>query len=254
MSWFDHGSAQIYYEEYGSGTPVLLLPGFAGSIEEFSVLKDALVKANYRVFAADLPGSGQSKPQPRLYPPTFYTDDARSFITFVEQVVMEPVHIAGFSDGGEVALLMAAIAPTAVRSIVTWGSSGVITEEHRPLIEVMANVVDNPIEQMQEFSAYLKSAYGESGARAMTQNFAAAVRAIIDNGGDISLSQAPNITCPVLLIAGEHDFFAPPMLVAQLAASIQSGKVLEVEGAGHSIHAERPEWLVQTILDWLGKR
>lgn len=254
MSWFDHGSAQIYYEDYGSGSPFLLLPGFAGTIEELSVLKDALVKANYRVIAADLPGSGQSKPQPRLYPPTFYADDARSFIAFVEQVVREPVHIAGFSDGGEVALLMAAMAPTAVLSVVTWGSLGVITEEHRPLLEVMANVVDNPIEQMQGFSAYLKGAYGESGARAMTQNFVAAVRTIIDNGGDISLSQAPKITCPALLIVGEHDFFAPPMLVAQMAEGIQSGEVLEVEGVGHNIHEERPEWLAQTILDWLAKQ
>jgi len=62
MAWFEHGISRIYYEEQGSGTPVLVLPGFAGSIEEFSGLRDALVAAGYRVIAADLPGSGRSEP------------------------------------------------------------------------------------------------------------------------------------------------------------------------------------------------
>ena len=43
MAWFEHNTSRIYYEEYGSGDPVLLLPGFARSIEEFS----ALVAAGY---------------------------------------------------------------------------------------------------------------------------------------------------------------------------------------------------------------
>ena len=35
MAWFEHGTSRIYYEEQGSGTPVLVLPGFTQSIEEF---------------------------------------------------------------------------------------------------------------------------------------------------------------------------------------------------------------------------
>ena len=68
MAWFEHNGSRIYYEEQGSGAAVLVLPGFAGSIEEFAVLREALVAAGYRVIAADLPGSGRSEPQPRAYP------------------------------------------------------------------------------------------------------------------------------------------------------------------------------------------
>ena len=45
MAWFEHSTTRIYYEESGNGVPVLLLPGFAGSIAEFSALRDALVTA-----------------------------------------------------------------------------------------------------------------------------------------------------------------------------------------------------------------
>jgi pimeloyl-ACP methyl ester carboxylesterase len=67
MFWFEHNTSRIYYEEQGSGDPVLVLPGFAGSIEEFSALREAMVAAGYRVIAAYLPGSGRSEPHPRTY-------------------------------------------------------------------------------------------------------------------------------------------------------------------------------------------
>ncbi len=42
MSWFEHGTSRIYYEDYGTGNPVLMLPGFASSIEGLSVLRETL--------------------------------------------------------------------------------------------------------------------------------------------------------------------------------------------------------------------
>ncbi len=72
MSWFEDGTSRINYEETGNGEAVLLLPGFAGSIEEFVALKGTLIAGGYRVFAADLPGSGRSGPQPRTYTAAYY--------------------------------------------------------------------------------------------------------------------------------------------------------------------------------------
>ncbi len=100
MAWFEHGISRIYYEEQGSGTPVLVLPGFAQSIEDFAALMEALLGAGYRVIAADLPGSGRSEPQPRTYTATYYEDDARSFAALLEHLATEPAHVIGFSDGG----------------------------------------------------------------------------------------------------------------------------------------------------------
>jgi len=157
----------------------------------------------------------------------------------------------GFSDGGEVSLLMAALAPDVARSVVTWGAVGTFNDPEGHLRDAMYNVVDNPIPLLQHFSEYLIATYGEANARAMTQSFVGAVSAIIEGGGDISLSKASNITCPVLLITGEHDFFVPLALLSQLAAPIRNAEVMQADGAGHDVHHARPEWLAQTILNWL---
>jgi pimeloyl-ACP methyl ester carboxylesterase len=117
----------------------------------------------------------------------------------------------------------------------------------------MYNIVDNPIPPLQGFRDFLVATYGEANARIMTQSMATAKTGIIDAGGDVSLSKAGNITCPVLLISGEHDIFAPPSLASELAARIRAAEVLVAEGAEHNVYMDRPEWLMQTILDWLGK-
>ncbi len=117
----------------------------------------------------------------------------------------------------------------------------------------MYNVVDRPIPPLQQFRDYLVATYGEANARAMTQSVVGALSDIIKEGGELSLSKAGNITCPVLLIAGEHDMFAPPALASELAARIRTAEVLEAEGAEHNVYMDRPEWLTEKILDWVGK-
>ncbi len=253
MAWFEHGTSLIYYEAQGSGTPVLVLPGLFGSIEEFSGLRDALVMAGYRVIAADLPGSGRSEPQPRAYTASYYEEDTYAFAALLQHLESGPAHLMGFSDGGEISLLMAALMPGVARSVVTWGAAGVLNDPSGQLREAIYNVVDHPIAPLEQFRDYLVSTYGEANARAMTQSMVAAMSDIIEAGGELSLSKAGNITCPVLLIAGEHDIFAPPALASELAARIRTAEVLVAEGADHNVYMDRPEWLTHAILDWVGK-
>ncbi len=137
MAWFEHGTSLIYYEAQGSGTPVLVLPGLFGSIEEFSGLRDALVMAGYRVIAADLPGSGRSEPQPRAYTASYYEEDTHAFAALLQHLESGPAHLMGFSDGGEISLLMAALMPGVARSVVTWGAAGVLNDPSGQLREAI---------------------------------------------------------------------------------------------------------------------
>ena len=252
MSWFEEGGSRVYYEEEGSGDPVLLLPGWAGSIEEFADLKSALAP-KFRVIAADLPGSGKSGPQPRAYTPSFYHDDARSFLDMLDKIGAAPAHVIGFSDGGEVGLVMAEQRPSSLRSLFAWGAAGqgALSPE---MLNAFHDVVDAPAEGWGEFSAYLKDAYGEDNARSMARSFVDAWRAIIAAGGDVSRADAHKITCPALLVAGEHDPIAPPAAVSEIAGAIPRGEFVEVGGAGHAIHHEHPDWLTKTATDWLSKQ
>lgn len=252
MDWFDYDDTRIYFEESGSGDPLLLLPGWGGTIDEFARLREALAPS-FRVIAADLPGSGKSGPQPRTYTPSYYRDDAGLFLAMLNSITTSPAHLVGFSDGGEYALLMAALQPEVVRSVVTWGSAGALPNAPE-LTDAFSSLIDDPIPPLAGFSAYMRATYGEANARVMAQSQASSARAIMEGGGDISRARAASIACPVLLITGEHDFLATPALVAAMAQAIPRGEFLEANAAGHGVHHDQPAWLTKTVLGWLASR
>lgn len=251
MTWFDHGEVRVYYEESGAGDPVLLLPGWGGTIDEFTPLREALSQ-KFRVIAADVPGSGKSGPQPRTYTPSYYGDDATVFLALLDAVGVSSAHLVGFSDGGEYELLMAARQPNAARSLVTWGSAGSLPNAPE-MTGAFSSLVDDPIPPLADFSAYMKATYGAANARVMAQSLAPSLRAIMDAGGDISRSHAASIACPALLITGEHDFLATPALVSAMAQAIPHGEFLEAKGAGHGLYHDQPEWLTETVVGWLSE-
>ena len=94
MAWFEHDGVRIRYEEHGSwATPCCSCPGLAGRIEELTSVIDGL-SPEFRVVAAELPGSGKSEPIPRAYTPDYYEDDARMFVRW-SGVIGEPAHLVG---------------------------------------------------------------------------------------------------------------------------------------------------------------
>jgi pimeloyl-ACP methyl ester carboxylesterase len=254
MAWFEHSEARIYYEERGQGQPVLVMPGFSEGLDEVAGLIDVLA-GRYRAIAAELPGSGRSQPQPREYTPDFYRQDAHRMAELLQHLNTSSVHVLGYSDGGEVGLLMAVDYPELVRSLVIWGAAGTLGNgEIAPLIAAIGRVMDEPIEGAPEWSDQLRRTYGEEVARATVTSWSKASLAILRAGGDISLSRAAQIKCPVLVIHGKHDPFCTPAMARDLAERIPNAEEIEVPDVGHPVHSDRPDWLNKTALDWLSRQ
>src|SRR5207302_2054190 len=140
-------SLALHVEESGAGEPLLLMPGFSEGIPDLGEIHPELAK-DYRVIAVALPGSGRSTPIPRAYTKGFYEDDAQTMANLLDVRGIRSALIAGFSDGGEVALLLAVRRPELVRAVVAWGASGVIPGTVGPMLDVMERVVDDPPERM----------------------------------------------------------------------------------------------------------
>jgi valacyclovir hydrolase len=250
MARFEYDGASIYYEETGSGEPVLFMPGFTESIARHAKLRETL-SATYRVIAADLPGSGQSKPQPHDYTPDYWRDDAHAFAALVDVVVGAPVHVLGFSDGGEVALLLAAHHPALVKSVLAWGAVGFAAESGRDMVGSFFNVIDRPAPGWEDYRTHLIDYYGLDLARAITQGFARNALTLIDRGGDISRSLAGTVVCPLLLIVGEQDTANPSALAKEYAKAARAGTAITVPGAGHEVHVSHRDWFERTVSEWL---
>ena len=94
---------KIYYEEYGKGTPLIILHGGFGTISSFSNIIPKLSK-QFHVIVPDAPGHGRSEFPVR---PLSFQIMAEYYSEMIDQLKLDSVYVIGFSDGGNSGLLLA---------------------------------------------------------------------------------------------------------------------------------------------------
>jgi valacyclovir hydrolase len=240
----------LAYRDIGRGSPVLLIHGFTGTASsDLPLLIDDL-QHDHRVLAPDLRGYGASRPPARDFPPNFYERDADDMIALLEHVQAGPTAVLGFSDGAEVALLVAARRPDLVRAVVAWGVAGVITSA---MVDSVQSWKD-PLTWETRHAAWrdeIIELHGQEQFPAMVYGWVAGTEAILAAGGDIVLNSAHQISCPVLLMNGDGEVGNPPEDVQRLAARIPHSRLEFVANSGHSIHRDQPVLFMQLVRDFL---
>ena len=114
MSYADVDGLSLYYEEHGSGEPLVLLHGGIGASEMFAAILDELAEAR-RVIAVDLPGHGHTPDVDRPLRAELLADDVAALI---EHLGLEQTDAMGYSLGGLTALRTAIQHPDRVRRLV----------------------------------------------------------------------------------------------------------------------------------------
>ena len=106
MSYIDVGkenstSIHLYYEDHGSGQPVVLIHGYPLSSTSWEKQIPVLLEAGYRVIAYDRRGFGKSSQPTTGYNYDTFAEDLRKLITHLK---LKHFTLVGFSmGGGEVA-------------------------------------------------------------------------------------------------------------------------------------------------------
>jgi valacyclovir hydrolase len=194
------------------------------------------------VLGPSLRGYGQSEPKPRDFPLDFYHRDARDVLALMDALNIDRAHILGYSDGGEVALICAGMQPERFKSVIAWGAVGYYGPAMRPVAQR-----SYPPTWITEED---KRIHGITDPNAFALGWINAVKYMIDSGGDVSLSLAPNITCPLLLMLGDQDTLNPEEYGRAFVERTPNGKLVMFQ-CGHPIHRERWEEFQQVVGDFL---
>jgi pimeloyl-ACP methyl ester carboxylesterase len=113
----DAGGVRLAYLEVGNGSPILLVPGFTGSKEDFGPILAPLAAKGHRVVAMDQRGQLDS---PGAGDAASYTPDllAPDLLALVDALDLAPVHLVGHSFGGMVARAAVIARPAAFASLL----------------------------------------------------------------------------------------------------------------------------------------
>lgn len=221
--------ARLHYEDVGSGFPLIALHGrFGTALTDLPQVVDWLSQT-YRVLGVSLRGYGESTPKPRDFPLDFYHRDARDVIAFMDALGISKAHIIGYSDGGETALVAAGLSPERFQSVAVWGAVGWFGQEVRPVVQR-----SYPATWMDEAT---KQLHGIDDPDPLVLQWVQALKFMIDKGGDVSLSLAPNISAPVLLMLGERDTLNPEAYGQKFIDQTRNGRLVMFH-TGHGVHDE----------------
>ncbi len=239
------------YNRQGTNKKVILfLHGWGDSSTTFKNLSEQFSKA-YTVIALDLPGFGKTQKPEKVWD----LDDYASFIRdFLEKQNISDVYaIVGHSNGAAVAINGVAHGVLRPQKLVLLGAAGIrnVNKAQKQLFNGMAKTGKAltfwlPAQHKKRLQKKLYSAVGSDMliAPGLEDTFKKTV------AHDLQ-SEAQKITIPTLLIYGEDDVATPPHY-GEIYARLMSGSNLQiVKGAGHFVHHDQSQKVVDLMKDFL---
>ena len=220
------------YEWKNNGQALVLLHGGLSATEDWDSCILPAVELTHHIFAYDRTGHGRTSDQDASLHFAFQTAEA---IAYLEDVVKEPAHLVGWSDGGIIALMVAMQRPDLVKSIVAIGANYHHESGGGPIPEWEISDEDR--------AEYALRSPDEPGTIDSKQ---ARMRAIWNSEPTLTIADLKKITSPTLILAGDDELFSLAHTTS-LYEAIHQGQLAIIPGTSHFVVKEKPE-LVQSVI------
>jgi len=266
------GNIDLYYEDHGSGNPVILVHGWPLSGASWEKQVPVLLEAGHRVIAYDRRGFGQSSKPTTGYDYDTLAEDLNKLVTTLN---LQDATLVGFSmGGGEVArylgkygskrvtkavfiasippfLLKTADNPEGVDGGVFEGiKKGIAADRLALLSQFLSNFYNLDVLGGKLISDQVVQLSWNTGAGASPKGTLDCVSAwLTDFRNDLK-----KIDVPTLVIHGDSDRILPLSATGKRTAELVKGsKLVVVEGGPHGLTWTHAEKVNRALLDFLGQ-
>ncbi len=250
------------YEDWGTGTPVVLLHAFPCNRSMWARQISALTQERrFRVIIPDFRGFGESDTPAGPYLMETLADDVAALL---ETLQIEDCILGGLSMGGYVAFAFYRAYRARVRALILADTRPQAdTEEGRAAREENAQLAEREGSQALAerllprllTPATLQEPTGTMARlRAMMEaatpaGLAGALRGMAQRPDSTDL--LPQIACPTLVLAGEEDSLAPLADAQLMAERVPNARLVTISRAAHLANLEQPEAFNQALIAFL---
>ena len=253
MPFVKRPDARIWWDQSGTGDPILLIMGHAYGADMWHRTAPELA-ASYRVIRFDNRGVGRSSDPPGPYPVQLMAGDA---LAVLDAASAASAHVYGVSMGGAIALQLALDHPSRVRSL-TLGCTAASAENASRGARVRSLV---PAAALNRMAWKLLYAPGTPASRrAEDQQIVRRTRAsgrgrrgqLIGAASFDATSRLAEIRIPTLVIHGALDRIVPAVNGRRLAGGVAGARLVVFPDAGHVYITDVPDAANQEVLRFLG--
>ena len=252
---------QLYYEEHGSGPPLLLVSGLGGTASYWRPQLKSFSE-RYRVIVHDHRGCGKS-----THSELSYSVDqmSRDVLALMDHLGLDSAHLVGHSTGAAVAQTLAVTVPERLRRLVLFAGFARsdafvrrVMEARKTLLETagpQAFINATPIfifpnwwinRFPDKLAAFDKASHEAFSSVSIV---ASRCQAVIDFD---RLAELGKIRAPTLVICAKDDFLTPSYLSEELARAIPGAKLVLLEQGAHAVSQTDPEPFDRAVLEFLG--
>jgi pimeloyl-ACP methyl ester carboxylesterase len=257
---------RIYYEEHGSGTPLVLAYGIGGNVKMWDVNVPGLASRHRLVLWEPRGHARSDSPEdPAKYSFRRWALDLGAVL---DHLGLRRAHVGGLSLGAGIATRFALAFPGRVRSLVVTNSSSAsglplswqnIVLRARSIeitltqgMDAMAEfaMASNPnVSERLALDPGAKAEFYEEYRQLQPIGYANALRALL--AMDHITGDLPRLRMPVLLIGGDRDPSLGPMKL--MHRKIRGSKLVVLSPASHFANRDQPEAWNRTVLDFLAR-
>lgn len=257
MAWIDLNGVQAWYEERGSGEPLLLLHGLGSSGADW-LLQIPAFSSRWRVIVPDLRGHGRTPlPKHGLTIEQMAADMAE----LLERLDARPAHVLGLSMGGCVALALALARPDEVRSLILVNTGAAIRLSGRRYLRGLARVIALLLGGPPAMARLVARGLFPDPEQARLRREAAARLSQVDARAYLGAVRSllrfdvrprlAEIRCPTLVIAGAADETLGPQPTRYLADHLLGARLTIIPRSRHVTPVDQPEAFNRTVLNFL---
>ena len=240
------------YIEKGEGTPLILLHGLMGGVDNFGSMVDIVASAGFKVLAPDL----KLFEVPLLKTSIKYLSEYLH--DFMKHKKLEKAVLVGNSLGGHIALVFSKEYPEKVDGLILTGSSGLYEKamgdtfprrgDYDYIKVKTEEVFYNPKTATKELVDKVFDIVNKSDS--VIRLLAFAKSAIRHN-----MSQdLPNMNMPICLVWGKQDKVTPSHVAEEFQSLFPNSELFWIDKCGHSPMWEHPEKFSEITIDWLNNR
>lgn len=277
MSYIDIGkenstSLHLYYEDHGSGQPVILIHGYPLSSASWEKQIPALLNAGYRVIAYDRRGFGKSSQPTTGYNYDTFAEDLHKVITHLK---LKDFFLVGFSmGGGEVARYIGKYGSKDVsKAVIIGGIPPYLLKTGDNPEGVDGSVFDGiqkavAADRYAFFTEFFKNFYNTDvllGKRISEEAVRASWNVACISSAIASVACVPTwhedfrkdvakIDVPTLVIHGDSDRIVPFSAAGQRTAKLVKGaELVTIKSGPHNVAWTHAEEVNRALVQFLGK-
>jgi non-heme chloroperoxidase len=266
------GDLELYYEDHGSGQPVVLIHGYPLSGASWEKQLPVLLEAGYRIITYDRRGFGKSSQPTAGYDYDTFAEDLHKLLTHVK---LRDFTLVGFSmGGGEVARYFGKYGSKGVsKAVIISGVPPYLLKTADNPEGVDASVFDGiekavAADRYAFFTSFFQNFYNTDvflGKRVSEQVVQASWNSAASASANASLASVPTwhedfredlarVDVPTLVIQGDADRILPITATGlRTAKLIKGARQLIVKDGPHCIPWTHAEEVNAGLLSFLGE-